>query len=299
MTTHSGETHVNVAVVQMDCQVGIENKQGNVEKSLKFIDQAVENGANLVVLPELCNTGYTFQDRHEAFDHGESVPNGPTTKSWIKKASEEGIYIAAGIAELDGGGEKLYDTAVLIGPDGFIGKYRKTHLWNKEKLYFTPGDGGYPVFDTKIGRIGLLVCWDIWFPEVPRILSQQGADIVCSCNNWVFTPPPLFDETGKCMATYLTMTASHTNNMFIAAADRVGVEKDAKFLGCSLISGPNGWPVVGPADAESEKVLQADINLSETRSAPIWNNLNDLVRDRRTDLYDEMLGYQLGTKYPR
>ena len=98
--------------------------------------------------------------------------------------------------------------AVLVGPGGFIGKYRKAHLWNREKLWFTPGNLGFPVFDTPIGRIGLLICWDIWFPEVPRLLSLQGADIICSLNNWVWTPPPLFDATGKCMASYLTITAA-------------------------------------------------------------------------------------------
>ncbi|MCZ7019414.1 nitrilase-related carbon-nitrogen hydrolase, partial [Salmonella enterica] len=86
-------------------------------------------------------------------------------------------------------------------------------------------------FETPIGRIGLLICWDIWFPEVPRILSQQGADIICSLNNWVWTPPPLFDEAGKCMASYLTMTAAHVNNVFIAAASRIGEERDARYLG--------------------------------------------------------------------
>jgi predicted amidohydrolase len=297
MTKTVGESVVNVAVVQMDPQVGLEHKQKNIEKTLTFIDEALSNGAQLIVLPELCNTGYSFQTRSEAFAHGEPVPGGPTMEAWERKAKQGNAYIVAGITELDG--DYLYDTAVLIGPDGYIGKYRKTHLWNKEKLFFTPGDLGIPVFETKIGRIGLLVCWDIWFPEVARILGQQGADIICSCNNWVWTPPPLFDSSGKCMASYLTMVAAHTNNLFIAAADRVGTEGDAKFLGCSLIAGTNGWPITGPADPESEVILYADVNIVSARQAPIWNDLNDLMRDRRTDLYDEMLGYQLGKKLPR
>jgi N-carbamoylputrescine amidase len=288
---------VNVAVVQMDPQVGLENKEANVRKTLELIDQASANGANLIVLPELCNTGYSFENREDAFAHAEEVPNGPTVDKWVAKAKEKNSYIVAGITEVEG--NLLFDTAVLVGPEGYIGKYRKTHLWNTEKLFFTPGNSGYPVFETRIGRIGMLICWDIWFPEVPRILSMQGADIICSCNNWVFTPPPLFDESGKCMASYLTMVAAHTNNVFIAAADRVGVEKEAKFLGCSLISGTNGWPITGPAAPEGETILHAEVNLSDARTAPIWNSLNDLVRDRRTDLYDEMLGYKLGNRLPR
>lgn len=223
---------------------------------------------------------------------------GPTVVAWSELAARLGIHLVGGLAELDGA--RLFDTAVLIGPDGYIGKCRKTHLWNQEKLWFTPGDLGYPVFETRLGRIGLLICWDIWFPEVARILAQQGADLICSVNNWVFTPPPLFDAAGRCMASYLTMTAAHSNNVYIAASDRAGTEGEAKFLGCSLIAGTNGWPIgdVADSESESETILYADLDLMSARSAPIWNDLNDLLRDRRTDLYDGMLGYQ-GKPFPR
>ncbi|MCS4298178.1 putative amidohydrolase [Acinetobacter sp. BIGb0196] len=145
----------------------------------------------------------------------------------------------------------------------------------------------------------MLICWDIWFPEVPRILTQQGADIICSVNNWVWTPPPLFDESGKCMASYLTMTAAHVNNVYIAAANRVGADRGERFLGCSLIAGTNGWPIAGVADAEKEMILYADIDLVAARGAPIWNKHNDLIRDRRTDMYDTMLGYKSHNIFPR
>lgn len=291
------ESAVKVAVVQMDPQVGLEKKSENIKKTVDFINKAASAGGQLIVLPELCNTGYTFHSRNEAFAHAEVIPGGKTVETWQDLATQKNVYIAAGMAEREN--DVLYNTFVLIGPKGLIGKYRKTHLWYKEKLFFLPGDLGLPVFETEIGRIGLLGCWDIWFPEVARILALQGADILCSCNNWVWTPPPLFDEGGKCMAVYLTMVASHTNTFFIAAADRVGEERGAKFLGCSVITGTNGWPVAGPAQPEGETILYADINLSETRKAPIWNELNDLVRDRRIDVYDTMLGYQQGKMLPR
>jgi predicted amidohydrolase len=212
-------------------------------------------------------------------------------------AREHKVYLVAGLAEREG--MRLFNTAVLVGPEGFIGKYRKAHLWNLEKLWFTPGDLGFPVFETPIGRIGLLICWDIWFPEVPRILSQQGADIICSLNNWVWTPPPLFDDAGKCMASYLTMTAAHVNNVFIAAASRIGEERGARYLGCSLIAGTNGWPIGSVASADAQEILFADVDLTSSRSAPIWNNLNDLHHDRRADLYDQMLGYTQHSCLPR
>lgn len=284
---------VRVAVVQFDPQVGTQNRAANLSTSLELALEAVNNGANLIVLPELTNTGYFFQNRQDAFDHAEAVPDGPSVGGWEDFARHHQVYLVAGLTEREG--SRLYNTGVLVGPDGFIGKYRKAHLWNLEKLWFTAGDSGFPVFDTPIGRIGLLICWDIWFPEVPRILSQQGADIICSLNNWVWTPPPLFDDAGKCMASYLTMTAAHVNNVFIAAASRIGEERGARYLGCSLIAGTNGWPIGRVASADQQEILYADIDLTSARSAPIWNDLNDLHRDRRCDVYDRMLGY---TEHP-
>ena len=288
---------VRVAVVQFDPQVGLGNRESNLRRSLALAAEAVNGGANLIVLPELSNCGYFFSSRQDAFEHAEVIPDGASVQAWMAFAATHQVYLVAGLNEIDG--RQLFNTAVLLGPDGLIGKYRKAHLWNLEKLWFTPGNLGFPVFETPIGRIGLLICWDIWFPEVPRILSQQGADIICSLNNWVWTPPPLFDEAGKCMASYLTMTAAHVNNVFIAAASRIGEERDARYLGCSLIAGTNGWPIGKVASANRQEILFADIDLTSARSAPIWNSLNDLQRDRRNDLYDQMLGYSQHPALPR
>lgn len=288
---------VRVAVVQFAPQVGLDNRESNLHRSLALAAEAVNGGANLIVLPELSNCGYFFSSRQDAFEHAEPVPGGASVQAWMAFAATHQVYLVAGLNEIEG--RQLFNTAVLLGPDGLIGKYRKAHLWNLEKLWFTPGNLGFPVFETPIGRIGLLICWDIWFPEVPRILSQQGADIICSLNNWVWTPPPLFDEAGKCMASYLTMTAAHVNNVFIAAASRIGEERDARYLGCSLIAGTNGWPIGKVASANHQEILFADIDLTSARSAPIWNSLNDLHRDRRDDLYDQMLGYCQHPALPR
>lgn len=288
---------VRVAVIQFDPQVGLEHGDNNLRQGLQLAEQAVHQGANLIVLPELANTGYTFSTRAEAYAHAEPLEGGASLDLWSAFAREHQIYLVAGFAERDG--LKLYDSAVLFGPERLLGHYRKAHLWNQEKLWFTPGDLGFPVFETPIGRIGLLICWDIWFPEVPRLLAQQGADIICSLNNWVWTPPPLFDAGGRCMASYLTMTAAHVNNVHIAAANRIGSERGGRFLGCSLIAGTNGWPIGEVAGAENECILYADLDLTRARSAPIWNSLNDLPRDRRTDLYGSMLGYSLHPAMPR
>lgn len=288
---------VRIGVVQCDPKVGVENLDRNHEAVLGYLQDAAKKGAKLVVLPELVTTGYCFTGREEAFAHSETVPDGRAVQSWMAFAAKHDMYIVGCIVERDG--NRLFDTAVLVGPEGYIGRYRKTHLWNNEKLWFTPGDEGYPVFETRIGRIGLLVCWDIWFPETSRIVAQQGADIICTPTNWVWTPPPLYDANGICMAAYLTITAAHANNVFIAAADRVGQERGAGFMGNSLIASTNGWPVGEVAGPSEETILYADIDLAAARVAPIWNQLNDLHRDRRTDLYDQMLGYRGGKPLPR
>lgn len=288
---------VRVAVVQFEPRVGVENLKANAVAVEERLIAAADNGADLIVLPELATTGYVFDNRAEAYDHSESVPGGRSIEMFERVASDRNVYVVGNVVEEAGG--RLYDTAVLVGPDGYIGRYRKTHLWNTEKLWFTPGDEGYQVFDTPIGRIGLLVCWDIWFPETARIVTQMGADIICIPTGWVWTPPPLYDDSGVCMAAHLTYTAAHVNNVFIATADRIGQERGAGFMGNSLIAGTTGWPIDRIAGPDEDTIIYADIDLTAARTAPIWNQLNDLHRDRRTDLYDQMLGYRGAPPLPR
>lgn len=288
---------VRVAVAQFNPQVGLGNLESNALAVRQRMQQAAKEGANLIVLPELATTGYCFDSREEAFAHAEPVPDGRTVRGWVAFAKEQQVYIVGCLPEVDG--QQLFDTAVLVGPEGYVGKYRKTHLWNEEKLFFTPGNLGFPVFDTRIGRIALLVCWDIWFPETARIVSQLGADIICIPTGWVWTPPPLYDASGTCMAAYLTMTAAHANNVFIATADRIGTERGAGFMGNSLIAGTNGWPIGRIAGPNEDTILYADIDVVQARTAPIWNQLNDLQRDRRTDLYDQLLGFKGAPALPR
>lgn len=296
-TTDTRVSPVRVAVVQFEPHVGVENLKANATAVEERLTTAADHGADLIVLPELATTGYVFETREEAYAHSEPVPGGRSVDMFTRIATERNLFIVGNVVEQANG--KLYDTAVLVGPDGYIGRYRKTHLWNTEKLWFTPGDEGFSVFDTRIGRIGLLVCWDIWFPETARIVTQLGADIICIPTGWVWTPPPLYDQSGVCMAAHLTITAAHANNVFIATADRIGQERGAGFMGNSLIAGTNGWPIDRIAGPDEDTIIYADIDLTAARTAPIWNQLNDLHRDRRTDLYDQMLGYRGAAPLPR
>ncbi len=278
------EALVGIACIQMEPKVG--QKAANVAKSLELIETAARKGAKLVVLPELANSGYVFESREEAFALAEQVPGGPTTEAWSKAARDFGLIIVAGIAEREG--NNLYNSAAIIGPEGYIGTFRKVHLWNEENLFFEPGNLGFPVFPTPIGRIGAMICYDGWFPEAHRLLALQGADLICIPTNWV--PIPGQDPKREAMANILCMAAAHSNSVFIAAADRVGTERGQPFLGESLIVSYTGWPVAGPASRTDEAIIYAEVNLSDARRKRNWNEYNQVLRDRRKDVYDEMLG---------
>ena len=281
--THD-EAAVRIACVQMEPIVG--EKDRNVHRSIEMIEEAAGKGATLVVLPELCNSGYVFDTREEAFALAEEIPAGPTCQAWAGVASKHGLHIVAGIDERDG--DALYNSSVVIGPHGYVGTFRKVHLWNEENLFFEPGNLGFPVFKTPIGRIGTFICYDGWFPESYRLCALQGADIVCVPTNWV--PIPGQDENREAMANILAMAAAHSNSLFVAAADRIGTERQQPFIGQSIIVSYTGWPVGGPASPDKEEIIYADVNLSDARRKRNWNEYNQVLRDRRTDLYNEMLG---------
>ncbi len=284
MTTMEPESKVRIACLQMEPRVG--ERDMNLDRTLDLIGQAASAGAGLVVLPELCNSGYVFSTREEALDLSEDIPDGPSCQAWADAAARHRMHIVAGIAERDG--HSLYNSAVVIGPQGVIGTYRKTHLWAAENLFFEPGDRGVPVFRTGIGRIAVVICYDIWFPEVFRLAAIQGADILCVPTNWV----PMPDQPAGLpkMSNILAMSGAHSNSMFLAAADRVGVERGQPFIGNSLIVSCTGWPLAGPASEDREEMLIADVNLSDARRKRNWNDFNQVLRDRRTDLYAEDLG---------
>jgi N-carbamoylputrescine amidase len=281
------EASVKIACIQMEPIVG--NKDENVKRSLDLVQKAAAQGARLIVLPELCNSGYVFDSREEAFALAEDIPQGPTCKAWMEVARRHGLHLVAGISERDG--QALYNAAVVIGPSGYIGTFRKVHLWGAENLFFEPGNLGFPVFKTPLGRIGTFICYDGWFPESYRLCALQGADIVCIPTNWV--PIPGQDERREAMANILCMAAAHANSIFVAAADRVGVERGQPFIGQSVIVSYTGWPIGGPASPDREEIVYAEANLADARRKRTWNEYNQVLRDRRTDVYDEMLGAKI------
>lgn len=278
------ESMITLAAIQFDIKFG--QKKYNIDQSVRLIHQAADQGANLIVLPEMCDTGYIFNTRQECFDLCEPIPQGSTTQAWIKAAKERNVYIVGGLGEKSQDGTKLYNSAVLVGPDGYIGTHRKLHLWNEDKLYFEPGDLGFQVFHTPIGRIAMLVCYDGTFFECFRILSGMGADVVCMPFN-----SPDDSEPGQPRASfvYFNQLNARANRLHIVGADRIGTERGVPFAGLSCICGPKGTFLAGPASVENEEIVLATVNLMESRRLNI-TDLNVTFRDRRTDLYDDMLG---------
>jgi predicted amidohydrolase len=277
--TDGNESRVGVACIQMQPEIGA--KARNVAHSVGLIEEAHARGARLIVLPELCNSGYVFESREEAFALSERLADGSTIGTWAAVAARLGVTLVAGFAERDG--DALYNAAAVIGPGGVLGGYRKVHLWGAENLYFEAGNLGMPVFHTPFGRIACAICYDIWFPEVFRMASGGGADILCVPTNWV--PMPAQRPELPVMANVLAMGGAHSNGMFVAAADRVGTERGQPFLGCSLIVDSQGWPVAGPASATDEAILVAGVNLSDARRNRQLNAFNHVLRDRRPDVY--------------
>jgi predicted amidohydrolase len=283
MTTPEAE--IIVACLQFEPHVGAE--ADNLATGLALLEEAADAGADLAVLPELSDSGYVFETREEAFSLASDPADSPSIRAWAEIAARRNLHIVAGFCER--AGPVLYNSAAIITPeDGLIGVYRKTHLWAAEALFFERGDAGFPVFRTRLGQIGALICYYGWFPEAWRLLAVQGADLVCVPTNWV--PMPSQPDGMMAMSNILCMAAAHSNSMFVAAACRTGVERGQPFIGQSVIVNSQGWPVAGPAPKEGQALLTARVNLAEARRGRTLNAFNQILRDRRGDLYGEALG---------
>ncbi len=270
---------LTVAAIQMEPRIG--HTEYNLSHSLSLIEQAADQGATLAVLPELTNSGYVFETREEAMSLAEDARGGPTVTAWSAIAARRGLYLVAGLCER--AGDDIYNSAVVIGPGGPLGVFRKVHLWDQENRFFTPGDLGFPVLDLPFGKLGVLICYDGWFPESYRACALAGADIICIPTNWV--PMPAQPAGREVMANTLVMAGAHSNGVFVIAADRVGIERGQSFLGSSLIVGPTGFPLAGPAPADSEAILTAEIAPATASASRRLNGFNHLLENRRPAHY--------------
>jgi predicted amidohydrolase len=269
---------VRVAVAQIEPKLG--EKDRNLEACLARLEGASADGAQLLVLPECAIPGYMFDSAAEAMPFAEEVP-GPSTEALAAACRRLGVHAVCGLLERDG--DELYNVAVLVGPDGLIGSYRKTHLPFLGVDRFTiPGDE-LPVFDTPLGRIGLEICYDLRFPEVTRTLALAGADIVAH--------PTAFPVAARVQTELITVARAAENRIYLLTANRVGKERSGEFCGWSQIVDPFGSRLA-EAGATEEALLVADIDLDRARDkdyiVPGEYELY-LFGDRRPELYGALV----------
>ena len=207
------------------------------------------------------------------------MPDGKTTRALSELAAETDTCIVGGLAERDG--EKVFNGSVLVSPDGYIGRYRKTHLFFEETLWFDPGDEGFAVYDIGFCRVGIMICFDWFFPESMRILALKGADLVCHPANLVL---PFCQESMK--------TRCRENHVFAVTANRTGTEtrgeRSLYFTGMSQITGTDG-AILSHAGEDSQEVQLVEIDPTEARNKNV-NAYNNIFTDRRPDFYGDIFG---------
>jgi predicted amidohydrolase len=278
-----------VAVAQVRIAVG--EVDANREAAAGAVAEAATLGAGLVVLPELCDSGYVFTSAAEARGLASTVDDSVTLSQWQGLARERGLVIAGGFCELGGDG-LLYNSAAIVDASGVRAVYRKAHLWDAEKTVFTPGDGAPPVVELPFGRVGLMICYDLEFPEWVRLAALDGADLVAAPVNWPALPgapagdQPAGDQpAGDQPAEVIKARANAAvNGMFVAVADRCGDERGVSWVSGSLIADPSGVALAGPVLADRPAVLAAECDLSLARDKRVSAH-NDLLADRRPGLY--------------
>jgi 5-aminopentanamidase len=274
---------VRIAVGQLSLHVG--QPEGNRAAAAAAVAEAAARGAGIVVLPELTPSGYVFGDRAEARSLSEPA-DGATAAEWTALAVRHELLIVGGFSELGADG-RLYNSAMLVDQSGVRAVYRKAHLWDAEADFFAPGDQAPPVVDTHHGAIAMMICYDVEFPEWVRLPALKGADLLAVPTNWPAEPVPAGERPN---VTTNVQVAAFANRMFVAAACRCGDERSVSWTGGSLIAGPDGYPVAGPASTSADpggaraELLLADCDLSLARNKAT-SARNDAHADRRPALY--------------
>jgi len=275
---------IKVGIIQMSCSADV---NANMEKAVSGIRDAASKGAAIVCLQELFSSLYFCNvENYDNFDLSEPVP-GPKTEIFQKLAADLKVVIVASLFEkLDEG--LFFNTAAVIDSDGtFLGKYRKNHIPDDpgfyEKFYFTPGDTGYKVFDTAVAKIGVLVCWDQWYPEAARITSMMGADMLIYPTAIGWSVLQTDDVNGEQFEAWQTIQRSHAiaNGIHVIAVNRTGIEDKVRFWGGSFIAGPFGQ-VLYQAPMEKEETAVVGIDLSQKG---FYRKHWPFMRDRRIDTY--------------
>ena len=268
-----------VAVVQFDPHLA--DKRHNLDAIEQHLDQAAGQGVQLAVFPECAVSGYVFESLNEALQVAEPIP-GPSAERFVRATARHGIYAVTGMLErVD---ERCYNTALLAGPNGIEAIYRKTHTLCLGVDRFTaPGDIPYRVQHLPFARIGILICYDLRFPEPSRLLALQGAQLIVLPTNW--------PERSTVQPDVFSRARAAENRVFVLAADRVGVERGTRFLGRSQIVAPDG-DVRAEASRHDAEMLVEDIDPAEAdvKNVVVRPGAHemDVLADRRPDLYADL-----------
>lgn len=286
-------TELTIGVVQHACGADID---ANLQKTVEGIRATASQGANLVVLQELHRSLYFCQQENpDLFDLAETIP-GPSTDTLGALAKELGVVIVSSLFERRAAG-LYHNTAVVLDSDGSIaGKYRKMHIPDDpgyyEKFYFTPGDLGFTPIQTSVGKLGVLVCWDQWFPEAARLMAMAGADMLIYPTAIGWHPPDDKAEKQRQRDAWITIQRAHAvaNGLPVISVNRIGHEADpdggpgADFWGSSFVAGPQG-EILWQADTESESFSTVKVDLARGEEVRrMWPYL----RDRRVEHYTDL-----------
>ena len=253
------------AAIQFDCR--FMEKEKNLSQLAGLIRQAAGQGAKLIVLPEMCATGYYFDSMDQASEMAEYVIGGRTVGLLEDLARELDCYLVAGLPESEG--DRLYNTAVLVGPGGLIGRHRKMHHYTPDSTWAKTGDEPVAVFDTPIGVVGIQICMDLSYPEASRLSRLMGAQILCSPMNWSEASVP----------SSIWITRAKENGMYVIAANRHGEEKGFSFCGGSGIIGPDGRVLACHPYGNGIALAEIDLDTQTDRSE---------IPPRRPELYREL-----------
>ena len=262
-----------IACCQIDPVIG--DVDANVELIAAAITEAVAGGADIVVLPELATSGYMLADAEEARSVA-LTPDSPEFAQWVAAVGDSVTIL--GFCEIGDEGP-LFNSAAVIDSGGVVAVYRKTHLWDREKLIFTPGSELPPVLQTRHGVIAVMLCYDLEFGELTRRVAVDGAEVIVAPVNWPLFPRPEGERPGEVITA---MSTARTNKVAVAACDRAGVERGQQWTEGTVIVDPDGWVAAsaGPGTA----MAVADIDLALTHDKTLTEHVH-LLDDRRVDLY--------------
>ena len=265
---------IRVAAVTPEIRVG------DLERNLATLREALADaeaaGARLIVAPELATSGYVLRDHDEA--RSVSLTREDPRVAGVGGGLGPGVVAVFGY--LERAGVHLHNAAAVLTRDGLLASYRKTHLWGDEPDLFDPGDAPAPVLDTPIGRLGLAICYDNEFPEVPRGVALAGAEVLALPVNWPLVPRPAGEHPPE---TIMAMAAARASGMAVVIADRHGSERGVEWTGGTAVISAEGWIVAEPGGSGIALADVATMPLDAKAIGP----RNDLFKDRRTDLYTD------------